>query len=252
MLESPPVQFPQADRILPDGCTEIVIHLGDAFHRYQPNDLSERQPNALFVGQMRSHVLLGPSGRVEVFGIRFWPGGAYPFFGVPQHEFTDQIVDLDSIWGWLAAEFRGRIHDAETMDERVNQAEAILASRLHKTKQTDNSALTAAALILEAKGNLSIDSLADKCGIGFRRLDRIFNARVGFSPKTLCRIIRFQRALKLMASGASELALLRIALDTGYYDQSHFIKDFREFAGKEPTSYVAEQNPISDQFIAGS
>lgn len=251
ILESAAGESPSKERILPDGCTEIVFHLADPFNQYT-DGAAERQPLAMLVGQMRRHLLIQPTGRVRVLGVRFWPGGAYPFLRLPQHEIADRVVALDAVWGGIAGELHSRIADAATGTQGARQVETILLARLNQFRHHDESALKAIALILRAGGCLSIDTLAQQMGINSRRLDRTFNTRVGLPPKTLCRIVRFQQVFKKIERQVHSPDWVQIALDCGYYDQPHFIKEFKAFAGKKPTSYMAEQNAMSGHFTASS
>jgi AraC-like DNA-binding protein len=180
--------------------------------------------------------------------VRFWPGGAYPFLQIPQSEIAGQLIALDAVLGSTAGELHSRIADAPTAAESVRQVEAILLARLNRFRLHDEVALKAIALILRAGGCLSIDTLAREMGINSRKLDRTFNTRVGLAPKILCRIVRFQKVFQMIERQKSSPDWVQIALDCGYYDQSHFIKEFKAFAGKEPTAYLSEQNTMSDHF----
>jgi methylphosphotriester-DNA--protein-cysteine methyltransferase len=239
------------ERILPDGCTEMVFHLADPFDQHNDDGSQARQPAALLVGQMRGHLLIQPTGRVRVLGVRFRPGGAYPFLSIPQSEITGRVIALDSIWGAIAVELHSRIADATTNAESVRHLEKILSETL-KSRRLDDRFSYAVDLITNSGGSVPIDRLANDLGVSFRSLDRIFNTRVGLSPKTLCRIVRFQSVFKLLERESSKQDWVRIALDGGYYDQAHFVKEFREFSGKTPTAYFGEQNAMSDLFIASS
>ena len=251
-LESGSAQSAGPERILPDGCTEIVFHLADPFDQHLSDGTTERQPLALLVGQMRRHLLIQPTGSVRVLGIRFWPGGAYPFLTLPQNEIAGRVISLDSVWGAVARELHSRIADAATPADSVSQVEMILLARLNSFRRHDEGVLKAVALILGSGGSLPVERLAANMGVTLRRLDRAFNTRVGLSPKALCRIVRFQRVFKMLEQNESKRDWVQSALDCGYYDQSHFIKEFIAIAGKAPTSYFAEQNAMSELFTATS
>jgi AraC-like DNA-binding protein len=248
-LESEAADSPGQERILPDGCTEIVFHLADPFMQYNSDGAVVRQPPAMLVGQMRRHLIIQPTGRVRVLGVRFWPGGAYPFLRLPQYEIADRVIGLESVWGAIAGELHSRIADAATAAASAMQVEKTLMSRLNQFRHHDEGALKGIDFILRAGGCLSIDMLAQEMGVNSRRLDRTFNTRVGLPPKTLCRIVRFQQVFKKIERRQNP-DWVQIALECGYYDQPHFIKEFKAFAGKEPTSYLAEQNAMSDHFTA--
>jgi AraC-like DNA-binding protein len=252
ILESAPTASTSRERILPDGCAEMVFHLADPFYQHNSDGTTERQPLALMVGQMRGHLLIQPTGRVRVLGVRFWPGGAYPFLLLPQNELADRVIALDTIWGAVARELLSRIDDAATPAESVRQVETVLLARLNNFRRHDDGVFKAIALILRSGGCVPVESLAKNMGISLRKLDRTFNTRVGFSPKTLCRIVRFQKVFKVLERQDRGRDWIKVALDCGYYDQSHFIKEFKAFSGKGPTSYFAEQNLMTDYFTASS
>ena len=250
MLESDSFPSPSPERILPDGCSEIVFHLGDAFEQHHPDGTTELQPMTMIVGQMRRHLLIQPTGRVCVLGVRFWPGGTYPFLRIPQHEIAGRVLGLDTIVGSFASELHSRIADAASAAEKFRVVEALLAERLIHAGRLDDRLAKAVRLIFQTGGCLPMDELARAIGVNARGLDRSFNTRVGIPPKALCRIVRFQRVFKLLEQQSAGANWTQIALECGYYDQSHFIKEFKAFAGKEPTGYLAEQNAMSEHFIA--
>ena len=250
VLESPSAQSPAPERILPDGCSEIVFHAGDPFEQYNTDGTSERQPLALLVGQMRGHLMIQSTGVVRVLGIRFWPGGAYPFVSVPQSELAGEVLPLDSIWGRTGRELHLQIADSVDLADSVKHVERLLLCRLSEFKHLDEGLLKTTALILQSGGCAPVEILAGHLGISLRKLDRMFNAKVGLTPKALCRVIRFQQVFKLLERGQRRRDWAQIAIECGYYDQAHFIKEFSAFAGQAPTSYFAGQNAISDYFTA--
>jgi transcriptional regulator GlxA family with amidase domain len=205
---------------------------------------------ALLVGQMRGHLVIQPTGSVRVLGIRFWPGGAHPFISVPQHEIAGQVLPLDSVWGKIGRDLHSRVADAGDPADSVTQIEKRLLSRLNDFKHLDDGLLKITAQVLQSGGCVPVEILADKLGVSMRKLDRMFNARVGLTPKALCRVIRFQQVFKAFERSQGRPDWAQIAIECGYYDQPHFIKEFSAFAGQAPTSYFAGQNAMSDYFTA--
>lgn len=229
-------------RIFPDGCSEIILNFGDPFHQVHDDGVRHPQPRSFLVGQMLRPIVVEPSARAGVFGIRFHPGGAAAFFRVPQHELTDRMTGLDLLWG---SELTQRVLDAATDTERVASVEACLAPRI--ARSPDALVEAAVAAILAAGGALSIESLATRLGTSRRRLERHFQTDAGLTPKHLARIIRFHRVLRAMERPWGHRAV-DLALDAGYSDQAHFIREFKEFTGLTPASYFPDQQPLADYF----
>lgn len=229
-------------RIFPDGCTEIIINWGEPFTRVHRDGRSEKQPAGFLVGQMDGPIQVEPSRRAGVFGIRFRPGGSAAFFRQPQQELANRILSLDLLWG---REFTQPIQEAATDAERVRAAERLLTSRL--ASPPDALVEAAVRAILSANGLVSVDHLAARLQTTRRRLERRFLNAVGLGPKRFARIARFHHALTAMERRHGQ-GWAEIALDTGYYDQAHFIREFKEFTGLTPSAYFPAQQPLSDFF----
>jgi len=209
------------ERILPDGTCEIVINRGDPF-RHE----GRVQPRTMVVGQMARFMEIEPTGAVDLIGIRFRPGGLYPFLGAPMSELTGTWADLRDVDRALRRDLEG-----------ARGPEEALLARL----RPGNAAVAAAVARIE-RGEQRIDRVAKDLDLHPRRLERMFAREVGLPPKTLARIVRFQGVLR----GSGDWTA--IAQACGYYDQAHLIRDFKEFAGESPTAYLARRHPMSDAF----
>ena len=227
----------QEERILPDGHGEIVIHLGDPFwHSNCP------QPGSLWIGQMRTSTDLSPRGRVSAFGVSFTPHGAAAFTRFPQHETVDRIVPLEDVFPRDA--WRERLGNEPSLAERVAAADEILLRRFQRPP--DRRFTRALAYLGQTRA--SIDSLATQCGVSRRQLERQFRSTTGLSPKTMHRIFRFQRTLGLRAAKPEE-SWAAIAAESGYYDQSHLIADFRQFSGGTPQGLEESFTELGRHFV---
>jgi AraC-like DNA-binding protein len=231
-----PAQAPGAihtHRVLPDNCVDILWQDGG-------------QPGYA-VGMMSTAILVESAGggQQRTVAVRFKPGAAGLFLGAPLHALTDQRADIDLLWGRSDAE---RLADAlwacELSDrERISVIEHRLLLQLQKAAATvsPGDALVRAALrTLDASGgSLRIDDLALRLGVSRQHLAARFRDKVGLSPKLYARICRFRRAtaaLKTAPAGTPDWA--QLALECGYFDQSHLIHDFQEFAGGAPQSFL--------------
>jgi len=226
-------ESPAPERLLPDGCVELILNFGDLFREHKETGRSELQPSRFVVGQMTGPVLVSPTGPVQLLGIRFAPGGTLPFFPVPPGELTNRIAPLADVSGALDRELSGRPYDARGLPEKIGTVEALLLRQMGAKEEKGASLQNAISEIVSSGGQISVDRLAGDLGISGRQLGRRFLNEVGLGPKLLCRILRFQQVFRAVEREDKNWA--GIAADCGYYDQAHLIRDFRQFAGQTPS-----------------
>jgi AraC-like DNA-binding protein len=184
--------IPAAERILPDGCVELVFNLADPFRRFHANGKTEVQPRMLITGQMRSYALIQPSGRVMLWGIRFRPSGAFAFLHVPLQQLTDQIIEGAAVLEKWANELHERLGLAHSLHASIELIETALLQRLHERWQCDQLIEEAVRRILVSEGRVRVEQLFADLGLSGRQIERKFRIMVGLSPKMLARILRFQ------------------------------------------------------------
>lgn len=238
-----------AEPVMPDGCIELIFNLADPFRRHHADGALESQPRSIIAGQMRSSAMIEPSGRIELFGVRFQHAGAVPFFRLPLNELTNNIVDLGFVWGSTGREIEARITEAATPEKRAEILENALLHLLAKNAASDEIVEAASKLITENMGLSPIDKIADSIGVNGRRLERRFQQSLGLSPKRFSRIIRFQNFLGAVRNEPAG-GILDTALSYGYYDQAHLIREFREFSGKTPLAFFENEHKLSEVFIS--
>lgn len=244
-------------RILPDGCAELIFHFRERFQALSGANL-QPQPACFLVGLLTSPLVVAPAADVDTIGVRFRPGGAYPFFGVPLSAATDNVVSLGDLWGpraaaciWEAlAALRQGPGQAGDDAARLATIARELQRRASRAAADEVTSAAVAALVATA-GRARIGAIAGRSGTTTRQLQRRFAERVGVGPKVLARILRFQRTLLQRASGeASRPDWVRVAVECGYADQSHLIRDYAQFAGETPASLLAEEGELSAYFTA--
>jgi len=194
-----------AARIIPDGCADVIFDGGGG---------------AMVVGTMTRP--LDTSAEPGMFGIRFRPGRAAIALGTPMTEVTDVRVPLRDLTKHFPA------HDPD----RIETVEAALR-KLFADSKPDRRVDAAVEAIIRSSGRATIDRVAAAAGVSRQHLARAFAYHVGVSPKTFARVMRFRRALA--SAGSQQWADL--AAELGYFDQSHLIADFREFAGTTPVPF---------------
>lgn len=237
-----------SERIVPDGRMEMVFNLADPFLQQTDGRLGA-QPRMLVIGEVRRPVIVVPAQRVAMLGVRFRPGGVRPFFPFPVSELTDSIIELESAWGAMVLELEEKLHAAASMPERIGVLESFLLKRGGERLQPDMMVVAAVDDIMTSGGITRIEQLAERLGISGRQLERRFMTTVGITPKVFSRIIRFQRVFKVVERRDPLADWHSIAFKAGYYDQAHFIRDFKEFAGLTPSAYFAQMNLMSEHFI---
>lgn len=205
-------------RVVPDGCADILFTL----------DGSDATASIQAVGPMtRYRDFDQPAGRLLI-GVRFHPGMWTTQLGVPGDRITDETLPLDDLRGARARELRDRLAAARSIEEWIRVLEQFLPAADNTTPFH-----RALAWMTEQHGCVSIDDLADQAGLSPRQFRRVCLAQTGLSPKFLARVLRFRHALAQV--NAHPCAFAHMALDCGYYDQAHFINEFREPSGRTPT-----------------
>jgi AraC-like DNA-binding protein len=235
------------DRIVPDGCPELLVQFGAAITEMTPSGMQKVQATSLFAGQLTRPLLLKSTGPVGTIGVRFLPGGAWAFLRLPMHKLVDQRICLESIWGDEAGSLEERIRAGATDQERVHVMSQWLIQRLRPGRLApgEDPVDRCSAAIQAAGGQIAIDQLAALAGLSHRQLERRFKTAVGLSPKLLCRIMRFHNVVAQVREGTPWSAL---AFRAGFFDQAHLINDFRQFAGLAPAAYLPTQTPMAQCF----
>ncbi|HSE26011.1 MAG TPA: AraC family transcriptional regulator [Pyrinomonadaceae bacterium] len=247
-LSSPdPVIETHVERILPDGCVELILNFGSRITQHTDFKTSI-QPRNFLVGQMTGPILISPAGDVDLLGIRFRPGGAFPFLRIPMSELTDQVIELGSLSCVLEHQLLSACHLAAASAARVEAVVASLAASLPLVH--DVNLIAMAELVVDSGGVRSVDHLAQDAGISCRQLERRFLQGVGLGPKVLSRILRFQQVFQAVERADNSWAA--VALECGYYDQAHLIRDFNQFAGQSPKALLAEFSPLTESFTRKS
>lgn len=229
------------ERLLPTGTVELVVSLAADDLRVfaDERDGGAAEGGALVCGAHSRFFVIDTLAASATAGVHFRPGGAWPFFGVPADALMDAHVPLDALWGaGAAAVLRERLMEAPTRAARFRVLEEALLARLALGPPAGHLAVRVAVRALHsARGPVSIRALAERIGISQRRFGEIFRAEVGLAPKVFSRVRRFQDVLAV-AGPASEVDWSRVALECGFYDQAHFINDFRAFSGLTPSAYL--------------
>lgn len=246
-LESPKEETPEKQTIVPDGCIEMIFHYGNLYRQYTDNGNSILQPKCFVMGQLTQPLTIEPTGETGIFSVRFHPNGFLPFATIPIKEMENTAVSLDKLFGIEREEIEQQILNAQTTLERINLIETFLLTRLTNTETIDRIVQSTVDTILEANGKQSIDALSKQTKINRRQLERKFSSAIGLSPKQLSKTIRLQATLKMLLN-KKFTSLTSLAYESEYFDQSHFIKDFKELTGYTPKEFYGNNLKMSTLF----
>lgn len=227
------------ERALPDGCAQLIVNLReDRTTVYDRRDfqLCQTFNGCLIVGPQTEFCVIDRQEQMTLAGVHFKPGGAYPFLVPQADELQGLHVSLDALWGGLANELRERLLAAKTVEEQFDLFERALLARAKGTFERHPAVHFALQEFRTEPRTKSVADVVERTGFSARRFIELFRRQVGMTPKLFCRVQRFQSVLRrLCADGAVEWA--DVALDAGYFDQAHFIHDFRAFSGINPSTY---------------
>jgi AraC-like DNA-binding protein len=240
-LEVPAEAGAQRQRIIPEGCLEMAFILGDDIKRYTSEDTFIIQPRAMVLGQITEPFFIEPIGYVNSFAVCFYPYGFANFVSTPIKDLANRETPLASLFGEeTAGELGQRITEAKDAKARIEVIESFLFKRLNNQVSIDAIVKKTIDAMFLTKGNISIKSALHHDASKRRQLERNFTKQIGISPKQLGKVIRLQTALKMMLNQQHE-SLTAIAYDSDYYDQAHFIRDFKEFTGTTPGDFFEDE-----------
>jgi AraC-like DNA-binding protein len=241
-LDSPRKAVPQVQTIVPDGCMEMIIHYGDLYHQYIDGK-PVLQPRSCVFGQLTEPLKIEPTGITGIFSVRFHHDGFIPFATIPIKEMDDQAIPLEKLFGIQGAELEKNVLKASTVQEKINIVETFLLERLN-TETIDRIVQTTVDLLLNVDGKISVNELSKQTNINRRQLERKFSSAIGLSPKQLSKTIRLQTTIKHLLN-KEYASLTALAYESEYYDQAHFIKDFKEFTGFTPKEFYGDTLQMS-------
>ena len=239
-LEVPAEYSQERQRIIPDGCIEMAFILGDDIKRFTSETDFLLQPRSMVLGQTMEPFYIQPTGYVNTFAIRFYPYGFANFVTVSIHELANRETPLADLFGEARAnELEQKIIAATDASERMAIVEAFFMDMLHQRTTVDQLVKSTVDILLSTNGSVPINGILKEDLASRRQMERKFLKQIGISPKKLGKVIRLQTALKLLL-GRDNGSLTRIAYESDYYDQNHFIKDFKEFTGTTPKAFLTD------------
>lgn len=232
-------------RALPRGAATIVIDIGGRRHLdfYEADGRTRIDVSPAFItGAGTDSYVTGVEAAQTIMTVHFRPAGALPFLGVPLGQVTDSCVALADLWGSEATMLRERLIDAPSPASRVVLLEAYLLARANGRVVAPHSDVLTVLAAAERNPSMRVSEAAAVTGLSPKRLTALFREQAGLAPKAYLRVRRLQAALRRLDSGAVCGATL--ATDLGYFDQAHFVREFRAFTASTPTQYLQRRSSM--------
>lgn len=241
------------DRYLPDGNVTVIIDLTDyPKFIYDNHTLKEIQAckNVWFSG-IRNNCITIPSGRdSEMFIINFHKGKAYPFVEMPLNELTDYVVDGELVMTNEILNIREALLGLQSPAQKFIFVENYLLKIFGNKLQTNPFVDFAVTRILQMPHQATIENISQKVGYSQKHLIELFKKHVGLTPKSFLKVIRFQKVIAEIEHNQN-INWTNIAYESGYFDQAHFINDFKNFSGYTPGQYLQLKSPFLNYIPVG-
>lgn len=236
---------PVCQKIIPDGFPEIIFHYGDPF-RILINTEWELQENFLIAGQLTKFFYLENTGKTGVLGIKLKPTALTKLFGLSMKDYTDKVVSANQLSGTFD-KIKQIISMKQQYESIIKELDEYFAALLTKKSIKQDLVDKAVETIFERKGMISVEELAASSFVSERQFLNHFRQQVGLPPKFFARIIRLNYIFQLVKENKEKWSSL--AYEAAYFDQAHFIKDFKTFTGEKPNQYSFHQKNFANFFL---
>jgi AraC-like DNA-binding protein len=230
------VLSPYIHRTMASGCPELFFHYKGVFDELLSSGKTEKSIAAGISGPAQQFSRFSIKENFGMFGAYLYPFAVPLFFNLPAAELVDEMPALSTLLGTEGRILEEQIMLAADNTRRVQILSAFLEKKLQYSKE-DKGIFSCISHIIHSKENTGIQELAGQYLLSAKQLERRFKTYCGLSPKRFVRITRFQSALEFYSNKYKSLT--GIAHECGYYDQSHFIHDFKAFSGYHPKQYFS-------------
>ena len=237
------------DRFLPDGNTELILNLTEKpQYIYHNETLEEIQTcRHAWVSGVRTRPITIPSGKgSKMLIVAFIKGKAHPFYPFPMNELTDWVVEADLVFGRNILNLREQLLATSSIDRMFRLVERFLLQKAGNTLPLDSMypcVEYAVSSITNRPNDRGLRHLNDQIGYSQKHFISLFKKQVGVAPKQYLKIMRFQKVIHQIENDTTT-AWSEIARQSGFYDQAHFINEFKAFSGFTPGEYVKRKSDL--------
>ncbi|MBN9295761.1 MAG: AraC family transcriptional regulator [Filimonas sp.] len=224
-------------RSMADTCVEMVFHYRGTFDELTADNTTRSSFKAGLNGQTSHYNRFVTHESFALFGVYLYPFALPALFNISAEAVSNEMPDLQQLLGSEGKQLEEQVMLAATNQVRADILSSFFIKKLSKSDNPVQPIFSSVMYLLQAQHAVNITTLANDYFLSMRQFERKFKACAGFTPKLYARIARFQQALKQY--GSKQKSLTRIAYDCGYYDQAHFIHDFKSFSGHNPQHFFA-------------
>lgn len=232
-------------RIIPQRNINLRFNLSETKQYSYINGIEHQLGDVHFSGLQDkfTNIRLKLKGDIHVLGVSFFPDGFYPFFNIPLCEFRNQLLGENELGSGFFTSISQKIKEKTTIAERLLTIEDELLKILLIKNKTPGNFRQIFHSLNACAGNYTVSEFCNMNNIGIRSLERMFNKYIGIPASTYCLINRFHHSINQLLRDDYE-KLSDLAFDNGYFDQMHFIRDFKRFAGITPKDFKQQNQSI--------
>ena len=235
------------EKIIPDGYPELIFHYEDAY-KVNISGTWLEQEKYLIAGQIKNHFFLENTGKIGMFGIKFQPWALKILFDIDMSLVTNTVVSINkALHKRINPVLEIAINKSLLFEDKVMAIESWFIDNLNLKKIDIHNGQIATKLIIDTKGKIPIKEIIETVNISERSLERYFKIHIGLTPKFYSRIIRFSYIFHLIQDrnfNWSDITFL-----AGFYDQPHFIRNFKKFTREEPSKYGFTEENMANFFL---
>lgn len=224
------------DCIAPTGFGQLLLSYGESHKTTLVNSNYSTTERYYLVGQNTKPMRIENRGIYRIMGVIFTPTGLFHFIRIPLSNFNDQFFAVNQIEESVDKQLFEQFEQVNSHAARIKIVEQLLIRRIFRNSYKWDFTEHAISLILQYHGNITIQELANALRVSTRHLHRVFEEKVGLSPKMYARVVRFNYAIKLFKHRPN-LNIQDLIFECGFFDQAHFIKNMKEFANQNLNAY---------------
>jgi len=243
-----PGETPTVERVIADGCCELIVHCGAPYRAVGADNGAGPQPAAFIYGQLERSLLIAPTGQVDLVAVRFTPAGAAALFGLDVRTLASTAITLDGLFGALGRVLAAQIKDLRSTHERWKLLARFLRGFLRR--RVNRAAVIAMEVVARLeRRRVEAEPMARQLGTSWRTIERAFAVTVGLTPRQFVQIRRISAAANHLRAGHIGLADIAAACD--FADQSHFARTFHALVGVSPGTYAREVRTEPPSIVPG-